>query len=89
MKVLIKKVGKYELYKIRYMYVFPGCQCFGDCNCKEEWNATHNPGVVNAFSVFNGRRTLEFDTLEKAEEYINISLAKDQAAKDLEDLKNK
>jgi len=78
MKQEIKRIGKYVICRIRYMYVFPGCQCFGDCNCKEEWNATHHPGVVNAFSVFTGKRTLEFETLEEAEQYVETSLKKEQ-----------
>ena len=66
MKQLIKQEGKYYLYKVEYNTTFQGCQCFKDCNCMEDWKKQGNPKRVTEYTVFDGKRTRRYKTIENA-----------------------
>ena len=67
MKQFIKSLGKCSLFKVTYVTQWRGCQCYKDCNCKEDWRKAGNPKTITSYDVFTGRRTHSYHTLEEAE----------------------
>lgn len=63
---VLKTLGKCVLDKMTYLPKFPGCQCYKDCNCKEEFKKKY-PNEVTVFRVFTGRKFHRFNNLEDAE----------------------
>ena len=66
MKQLIKQEGKYSLYKVEYTTRFNGCQCFKDCDCMEDWKRQGNPKRVTEYTLFDGKRTRRYRTIDDA-----------------------
>ena len=66
MKQLLKQEGKCSLYEVAYTTKFNGCQCFKDCDCMEEWKRKGNPKRITEYTLFDGKRTRRYETVENA-----------------------
>lgn len=66
MKQLLKQEGKCSLFKVAYTPKFHGCQCYKNCDCMEEWIKQGNQKRVEEYTLFDGKRTRRYKTIEKA-----------------------
>lgn len=73
---VIKILGRCILTKQNYTPKFEGCQCYKDCNCREEFKKKY-PSEVTVFKVFTGRKFHRFTNLEDAEKCL-IEINKQQ-----------
>ena len=66
MKQLLKEEAKCSIYEVAYTTKFHGCQCFKDCDCMEKWKRDGNPKRVTEYTLFDGKRTRRYKTLDEA-----------------------
>ena len=71
MKQLLKQEGKCSLFMVAYTTKFNGCQCFKDCDCMEEWKREGNPKRITEYTLFDGKRTRRYKTVENALDKMN------------------
>ena len=66
MKILLQQEGKCSLFKVAYTLKFHGCQCHKDCDCMEEWINNGNQKRIEEYTLFDGKRTSRYKTIENA-----------------------